>query len=110
MMRWTAMTMVFVFFYLFFCADYLSLIPHSTLFLFAGQQTPQSQPQLHPPKESEDPIKETILQTSRLFLRNLAFSCTDADLLGLCQPFGEVSQVSFSASVSEILFRRPPVG
>jgi multiple RNA-binding domain-containing protein 1 len=42
----------------------------------------------------KDPTKETILQTSRLFLRNLAFSCTDNDLLELFKPFGEVSQVS----------------
>jgi RNA recognition motif-containing protein len=45
-------------------------------------------------QKPEDPTKETILQTSRLFLRNLAFSCTDTDLLELCRPFGEVSQVS----------------
>ncbi|KAJ6536704.1 hypothetical protein DFH09DRAFT_1178549 [Mycena vulgaris] len=43
-----------------------------------------------PPK---DPTKETILQTSRLFVRNLAFSCTDADLLEFFSPFGEISQV-----------------
>ncbi|KAJ6615636.1 hypothetical protein B0H10DRAFT_2164825 [Mycena sp. CBHHK59/15] len=41
----------------------------------------------------QDPTKETILQTSRLFVRNLAFSCTDADLLELFSPFGDVSQV-----------------
>ncbi|TFK32942.1 RNA-binding domain-containing protein [Crucibulum laeve] len=46
-----------------------------------------------PPAEPKDPTKETILQTSRLFLRNLAFSCTDADLLELFKPFGEISQV-----------------
>ncbi|KAJ7506616.1 hypothetical protein B0H11DRAFT_237636 [Mycena galericulata] len=43
-----------------------------------------------PPK---DPTKETILQTSRLFVRNLAFSCTDADLHEFFSPFGEISQV-----------------
>ncbi|KAF7352281.1 Multiple RNA-binding domain-containing protein 1 [Mycena venus] len=43
-----------------------------------------------PPK---DPTKETILQTSRLFVRNLAFSCTEADLLEFFSPFGEISQV-----------------
>lgn len=42
----------------------------------------------------KDPTKETILQTARLFVRNLAFSCTDADLLELFSPFGEISQVS----------------
>ncbi|KAF8624322.1 hypothetical protein AX15_005951 [Amanita polypyramis BW_CC] len=42
---------------------------------------------------SRDPTKETILQTSRLFLRNLAFACTEPDLLDLFQPFGDLSQV-----------------
>ena len=42
----------------------------------------------------QDQTKETILQTARLFIRNLAFSCTDADLLELFRPYGEVSQVS----------------
>ncbi|KAJ7462021.1 hypothetical protein FB451DRAFT_1043900 [Mycena latifolia] len=41
----------------------------------------------------KDPTKETILQTSRLFVRNLAFSCTDSDLLEFFSPFGEISQV-----------------
>ncbi|EGO28739.1 hypothetical protein SERLADRAFT_459485 [Serpula lacrymans var. lacrymans S7.9] len=45
------------------------------------------------PEEEKDPTKETILQTSRLFLRNLAFSCTDSELMELFQPFGEISQV-----------------
>ncbi|KAF8549405.1 hypothetical protein OG21DRAFT_1470054 [Imleria badia] len=40
-----------------------------------------------------DSVKETIQQTSRLFLRNLAFSCTDDDLLALFRPFGEIAQV-----------------
>jgi multiple RNA-binding domain-containing protein 1 len=40
-----------------------------------------------------DSTTDTILQTSRLFLRNLAFSCSDADLLELFKPFGEISQV-----------------
>lgn len=48
-----------------------------------------------PPAElPKDPTKETILQTSRLFVRNLAFSCTDADLVEFFSPFGEISQVS----------------
>ncbi|OBZ74791.1 Multiple RNA-binding domain-containing protein 1 [Grifola frondosa] len=40
-----------------------------------------------------DPTKATILQTSRLFLRNLSFSCTEAELMDLFKSFGEVSQV-----------------
>ena len=46
-------------------------------------------------KEAKDDTKETILQTSRLFVRNLAFSCTDEELAELFKPFGEISQVSF---------------
>ncbi|PPQ82773.1 hypothetical protein CVT25_009268 [Psilocybe cyanescens] len=40
-----------------------------------------------------DPTKETILQTSRLFVRNLAFSCTDEELAELFRPFGQISQI-----------------
>ena len=46
------------------------------------------------PVEKDD-TKETILQTSRLFVRNLSFSCTDEELADLFKPFGEISQVSF---------------
>ncbi|KAF9484770.1 RNA-binding domain-containing protein [Pholiota conissans] len=42
---------------------------------------------------SVDATKNTILQTSRLFVRNLAFSCTDEELAELFRPFGEVTQV-----------------
>ena len=48
-----------------------------------------------PVKETKDDTKETILQTSRLFVRNLSFSCTDDELAELFKPFGEISQVSF---------------
>ncbi|CAL1696264.1 unnamed protein product [Somion occarium] len=41
----------------------------------------------------DDPLKATILETSRLFLRNLAFSCTEEELLELFKPFGTISQV-----------------
>ncbi|KZT19567.1 hypothetical protein NEOLEDRAFT_1077530 [Neolentinus lepideus HHB14362 ss-1] len=44
-------------------------------------------------KELQDPNIETILQTSRLFVRNLAFSCTEDELRELFEPYGEVSQV-----------------
>ncbi|KII90259.1 hypothetical protein PLICRDRAFT_40464 [Plicaturopsis crispa FD-325 SS-3] len=46
-----------------------------------------------PVQEETDPVKQTLLQTSRLFVRNLAFSCTDADLTELFAPFGAISQV-----------------
>jgi len=49
------------------------------------------------PEEQKDPAKDTIMQTSRLFLRNLAFSCTEAELMELFQPFGELVQVSMLA-------------
>ncbi|KAI6118428.1 hypothetical protein F5141DRAFT_1194724 [Pisolithus sp. B1] len=46
-----------------------------------------------PRPQDEDPTKATILQTGRLFLRNLAFSCTDVELRELFQSFGEIDQV-----------------
>lgn len=42
----------------------------------------------------KDATKDTILQTSRLFVRNLTFSCTEEDLTELFKPFGDISQVS----------------
>ncbi|KAI6024397.1 hypothetical protein EDC04DRAFT_2724589 [Pisolithus marmoratus] len=45
------------------------------------------------PPQDKDPTTATILQTGRLFLRNLAFSCTDSELHGLFQSFGEIEQV-----------------
>ncbi|KAF5381862.1 hypothetical protein D9757_008341 [Collybiopsis confluens] len=62
-------------------------------------QKPAEKPSLKKPEEAKDPTKETILQTSRLFLRNLAFSCTDSDLSTLCSRFGELSQVIIFAMV-----------
>ncbi|KAI6023260.1 hypothetical protein BKA83DRAFT_4275186 [Pisolithus microcarpus] len=46
-----------------------------------------------PRPQQEDRTTATILQTGRLFLRNLAFSCTDVELHELFQPFGEIDQV-----------------
>ncbi|KAN0136550.1 hypothetical protein V8E53_005597 [Lactarius tabidus] len=43
--------------------------------------------------DDEDPTARTILQTSRLFIRNLTFTCTEDELRGLFQPFGTVSQI-----------------
>ncbi|KAI0334194.1 hypothetical protein GY45DRAFT_1243119 [Cubamyces sp. BRFM 1775] len=40
-----------------------------------------------------DATRAIIMQTSRLFLRNLAFTCTEDDLRELFQVHGEVSQV-----------------
>ncbi|EIN05691.1 RNA-binding domain-containing protein [Punctularia strigosozonata HHB-11173 SS5] len=45
------------------------------------------------PLEPEDPTRRTILETSRLFLRNLAFTCTEADLEEHFRRFGAISQV-----------------
>ncbi|KAJ3786386.1 hypothetical protein GGU10DRAFT_267157 [Lentinula aff. detonsa] len=44
-------------------------------------------------EEPKDPTKEAILRTSRLFVRNLAFSCTESDLSTLFGEFGELAQV-----------------
>ncbi|KAI5991208.1 hypothetical protein EDD15DRAFT_2169533 [Pisolithus albus] len=46
-----------------------------------------------PQPQEEDRNTATILQTGRLFLRNLAFSCTDVELQEPFQPFGEIDQV-----------------
>ena len=54
-----------------------------------GEEEPSALPM------EKDDTKETILQTSRLFVRNLSFSCTDEELADLFKPFGEISQVSF---------------
>lgn len=43
--------------------------------------------------EEKDPTEETILRTARLFVRNLAFTCTGEELHCLFQPFGAISQV-----------------
>ncbi|KAK0477584.1 hypothetical protein IW261DRAFT_1565894 [Armillaria novae-zelandiae] len=45
------------------------------------------------PEVAKDPTEETIIQTSRLFVRNLAFSCTDTELQELFSEYGEISQV-----------------
>ncbi|KAJ7849818.1 hypothetical protein B0H14DRAFT_3085978 [Mycena olivaceomarginata] len=59
----------------------------------AFEQSDDEEDPNSPPVSSQGPTTETILQTSRLFVRNLAFSCTDADLLEFFSPFGEISQV-----------------
>ncbi|KAF8916989.1 hypothetical protein CPB85DRAFT_1481797 [Mucidula mucida] len=48
--------------------------------------------EVHAP-EPTDPTKETILQTSRLFVRNLTFSCTEDELSEFFSPYGSLSQV-----------------
>ncbi|EKM52462.1 uncharacterized protein PHACADRAFT_126290 [Phanerochaete carnosa HHB-10118-sp] len=61
--------------------------------VFDQSDTEMDQLSETPAKSSpEDEAKSTILRTGRLFLRNLAFTCTEDELLGLFQPFGEVSQ------------------
>ncbi|OAX34701.1 RNA-binding domain-containing protein, partial [Rhizopogon vinicolor AM-OR11-026] len=67
------------------------------------------------PDEPKDPAKDTIMQTSRLFLRNLAFSCTEAELMEQFQPFGEVAQVHIpvdslskqSKGLAYVTFKQP---
>ncbi|THU85017.1 RNA-binding domain-containing protein [Dendrothele bispora CBS 962.96] len=57
------------------------------------EDTPTRASSLPKEEEPKDPTKETILQTARLFVRNLAFSCTETDLSELFSPFGTLSQV-----------------
>ncbi|TFY56626.1 hypothetical protein EVG20_g8855 [Dentipellis fragilis] len=51
-------------------------------------------------EDTKDPTKETILQTGRLFVRNLAFSCTEDELRDLFQPFGQISQIHIPLDVA----------
>ena len=62
-----------------------------------------AQPTVEEP-EVTDPNKDIILRTSRLFLRNLVYSCTESDLLELFQRFGEISQVSVRVSFTSLIF------
>ncbi|KAJ3532006.1 hypothetical protein NMY22_g7921 [Coprinellus aureogranulatus] len=57
--------------------------------------TKDRQMEVEQPKveERKDPVKETILQTSRLFVRNLTFSCTEEELSEHFRPFGQITQV-----------------
>jgi len=67
------------------------------------------------PEEHEDSTTKTIMQTSRLFLRNLAFSCTENEIMELFQPFGEVAQVHIpidrlskqAKGVAYVTFKQP---
>ncbi|KAG6889211.1 hypothetical protein C0995_002671 [Termitomyces sp. Mi166 len=65
----------------------------------AAKSTPQ-ETQASEPEQPKDPTVETILETSRLFVRNLAFSCTDADLVELFRPFGELIQVHIPVDIN----------
>ncbi|KNZ77947.1 Multiple RNA-binding domain-containing protein 1 [Termitomyces sp. J132] len=56
--------------------------------------------QAEEPEQPKDPTIETILETSRLFVRNLAFSCTDADLAELFSPFGDLTQVHIPIDIN----------
>ena len=58
--------------------------------------------------EPRDTTTDTILQTSRLFVRNLAFSCTDEELAGLFRSFGEISQVGVLFCFHYLSFRGVP--
>ncbi|EKM76657.1 hypothetical protein AGABI1DRAFT_122567 [Agaricus bisporus var. burnettii JB137-S8] len=59
-------------------------------------ENPDPKPSLPDPMDvgsPQDVARETILRTHRLFLRNLAFSCTETDLLELFRSHGDISQV-----------------
>ncbi|KAJ7590213.1 RNA-binding domain-containing protein [Mycena floridula] len=57
------------------------------------QEEPEPEPEPIEKPADKDPTSTTILQTARLFVRNLAFSCTQAELEELFSPFGTISQV-----------------
>ncbi|KAG1731034.1 hypothetical protein EDB19DRAFT_1739512, partial [Suillus lakei] len=67
------------------------------------------------PEVHQDSATKTIMRTSRLFLRNLAFSCTEAEIMELSQPFGEVAQVHIpidslskqSKGLAYVTFKQP---
>ncbi|TFK50581.1 hypothetical protein OE88DRAFT_1631205 [Heliocybe sulcata] len=65
-----------------------------------GQDTEEQLDREPEAEEPKDPNKETILQTSRLFVRNLAFSCTEDELRQLFESYGEVSQVHLPLDAS----------
>ena len=43
----------------------------------------------------EDDASSSILQSGRLFLRNLAFACTEEEIQELFAPYGHIAQVRF---------------
>ena len=57
------------------------------------QSDGEGEPENHNKDEGEPEVHNK--EISRLFVRNLAFSCTDEELADLFKPFGEISQVSF---------------
>ncbi|KAG6828468.1 hypothetical protein H0H92_007834 [Tricholoma furcatifolium] len=68
--------------------------PHSTTKISVKDTDPKPTTEPEPPQEEkQDPTVETILSTSRLFVRNLAFSCSEEELVELFSPFGELVQV-----------------
>ncbi|KAF7296138.1 hypothetical protein MKEN_01429100 [Mycena kentingensis (nom. inval.)] len=72
-------------------------------------------PTTQPEELPADSAKATILQTARLFIRNLAFSCTEQELQELFAPFGDISQVHIPLDattkqpkgVAYVTFRQP---
>ncbi|OSX56663.1 hypothetical protein POSPLADRAFT_1175052 [Postia placenta MAD-698-R-SB12] len=56
-------------------------------------QSPKQPPDSAEEEPPPDPVKTTILQTARLFLRNLAFASTEDELRELFECHGEVTQV-----------------
>ncbi|KDQ50583.1 hypothetical protein JAAARDRAFT_199829 [Jaapia argillacea MUCL 33604] len=56
------------------------------------------EPTIHDHQEEQDPTKRTILSTSRLFVRNLAFSCTEDELRECFGRYGDISQIHIPLS------------
>ncbi|KAG1750420.1 uncharacterized protein EDB91DRAFT_1107297 [Suillus paluster] len=57
------------------------------------------------PEEPQDPATKTIMQTSRLFLRNLPFSCTEARDYGVHIPIDSLSKQS--KGLAYVTFKQP---
>ncbi|KAJ8457621.1 hypothetical protein ONZ45_g18241 [Pleurotus djamor] len=64
---------------------------------FEQDDEEMSGPITEPPAEPVAPVvddtSQTILQTSRLFLRNLTFSCTEGEIEELFRPYGDIAQI-----------------
>jgi multiple RNA-binding domain-containing protein 1 len=60
-----------------------------------------------PPKSSTAESK--ILQTGRLFVRNLVYGVTENDLLAIFRPYGEIEEVSNPRHTSLNMMNKPPL-
>lgn len=68
------------------------------------QDTDTAEPEPEP--EKPDPNVELIRESARLFLRNLAYDVTDADLEPIFAPFGKLDEVCNTLPTP---FSHPPI-